>query len=98
MKHGKMTWRSATRDDPCITYFIIDDERFEIEKIEVFDDGRVGYADVAREDGDTQLGDRPIPEFDDINKDPESMKSGIVCVYISEAEYRAVKRTLRPQD
>lgn len=45
--------------------------REEKRKVEVWADGRIGYADSGCEHGGTRLGDGPLPSFDEIAADPE---------------------------
>jgi hypothetical protein len=41
---------------PVVLYSELDDNRFEVRKVEVFRDGRLGYADAVRSSGGTGLG------------------------------------------
>ena len=45
----------------------LDDERFEVRKMEFFSDGKVGFAFAAGSLHGTQLGSIPVPSVDEIN-------------------------------
>ena len=49
----------------------MDDERNELRKVEVYADGKVGYATAQVEVGDTRLSLYPLPELEEIAIDPE---------------------------
>jgi hypothetical protein len=49
----------------------IDDNRYETRKIEIWRNGKSGYALHGNEFNGCALGITPIPEIDDINNDPQ---------------------------
>jgi len=53
-------------DDPITLFIELDEERWEVRRVEVFADGRLGYASERGTFGPTTLGDGPLaanPEF-----------------------------------
>ena len=52
-------------------YSELDDQRWERRKIEMFRDGRMGYADAEREFGGSALGLEPAPSLAEIAGDPQ---------------------------
>jgi hypothetical protein len=71
MKYLKVTWTHDFSDEPFELLSELDERRFEIRKIEYFRNGRVGYATSNMTLGDTRLGVVPVPEDQDIAKDPQ---------------------------
>jgi hypothetical protein len=60
-----------TYDDlPVRIYSELDEERYEVRKIEIFKDGSIGYAYDDVEVGPTGLGEVPVPPLDEIAQDP----------------------------
>ena len=52
-------------------YSELDDQRWELRKVEVFRDGRMGYADGEQEFGGSALGFEPMPHLAEIAADPQ---------------------------
>jgi len=52
-------------------YSELDDNRWEIRKVEVFPDGHRGYASAAGSSGGTCLGKEPIPPLPEIAADSQ---------------------------
>jgi hypothetical protein len=65
------TWRSAPPDSPHEFYSELDPQRFETRKIEIFADGRVGYASAAGTTQDTRLSIEPLPTVSEIRAQGE---------------------------
>lgn len=71
----KVEWRHSLPDEPVLLYSELDEDRWEIRKIEVFRDGDVGYASRSgsegpnRHSGQTKLGQVPMPPFEEIEQD-----------------------------
>lgn len=69
MIYIRVKWKHEDPDDPIVLYSELDDQRWEIRKIEVFRNGRKGCASAEGEIGGTALSIEPIPELDEIAKD-----------------------------
>jgi hypothetical protein len=54
-----------------VLYSELDNDRWEKRKVEIYSDGRMGYADQERAVGGTFLGLEPIPALPEIAKDPQ---------------------------
>ena len=67
----------------------LDDDRHESRKIEVFKDGRTGYACFQSSSGGTVLGERSIPPDEEIVSDPQFQIEPITLSEF-EAEWRKV--------
>lgn len=64
-------WIHTYPDEPILLYSELDNDRFETRKVEFFRDGSIGYADASEEFGHTELGMMPVPDLNEIAKDPE---------------------------
>ena len=87
MQYIKVEWKHGHPDEPAILYSELDDDRWERRKVEVFADGRLGFADdddqtVAT---NTRLSIEPIPPLDEIAADPQFKP-----VSISAEEFSAI--------
>lgn len=67
----KVRWLHEHTDAPILLLNELDEERYEIRKVEVFADGRMGYAFDDTEFGGTGLAAVPVPEAIDIAADPQ---------------------------
>lgn len=71
MSYIKVLWKHQLADEPIAIYCELDDERKEVRKLEVFRDGRHGYATVDEEIGGTRLGWESTPPLEEIASDPQ---------------------------
>jgi hypothetical protein len=86
-------WKHDHPDEPVVLYSELDESRMERRKIDVFADGRWGYADEHEEVGGTVLGEAPTPSLEKLNADPE-----FEAEEIAEADFErlwAVRRSAR---
>lgn len=66
----KVKWSHSFPDAPILLYMELDAERWELRKVEVFADGRLGYSDGAVSVGSVGLGVEPVPPLEEIASDP----------------------------
>ena len=85
MVYIKVGWKHDDPNTPILLYSELDDERWEVRKVEVFPDGSFGYADRATSCGTTFLGLDPIPALSEIAAIPE-----FEPVAITKDEFEAV--------
>jgi hypothetical protein len=71
MRYIKVIWNHQQPDDPVQLYGELDDESWEVRKVEVFRDGFLGYASRSESRGSTFLGLVPVPPLAEIAADPE---------------------------
>ncbi len=71
MDYIKVSWKQDNPHTPVLLYSEMDDERWEVRKVEVFPDGSFGYADRSTSRGTTFLGLEPIPTLSEIAAIPE---------------------------
>jgi hypothetical protein len=64
-------WIHSDADFPVLLYSEIDGVRWETRKIEIYADGRVGWADAHHEIGGSILGQATLPPLDEINAQNE---------------------------
>ncbi len=69
MKYLMVDWFHNFPDEPTKIYSEIDEQRNEIRKIELFRDGKVGYATEEVEFGGSGLSECPLPEIEEIAAD-----------------------------
>ncbi|QVM92707.1 hypothetical protein JYG34_06670 [Pseudomonas entomophila] len=72
MRFLKVKWNHAHLDEPHLIYQEVDNESWEVRKVELFGDGTLcGYASKSGEFGDSILSDQKIPSIDEINESEE---------------------------
>jgi hypothetical protein len=78
MQYLKVHWKHEHPDEPVLLYSELDDERYEVRKVDVFRDGALGYADNSQSHGKgTILAAVPIPSITEIGSNPEFRASTI---------------------
>jgi hypothetical protein len=87
VRYIAVEWRHDDPDDPVTLYSELDEEQWEVRKVEVCRDGRCGFADSKIESGGTGLGQLPVPPFNEIVADPQ-----FVLREISPEEFEEVWR------
>jgi hypothetical protein len=65
----KVKWLHQNPTDPVVLFSELDPDRYEVRKVEVFADGRKGYASAEESFGGTILGELPIPPSEEIAQD-----------------------------
>ncbi|WP_335341881.1 DUF6881 domain-containing protein [Ralstonia pseudosolanacearum] len=75
-------WIHAIPSEPVFIYSEIDPDNFELRKVEVCADGRMGLSDGANSDGETMLSTEPLPSLQEIATDPQ-----FVPVEITQEEF-----------
>ena len=92
MEYIKVKWIHSHPDEPAILYSELDENRWEIRKVEVFADGRVGFADSTEvtPSTKTKLSLKPLPTIEEIASDPQFQP-----VSITKDEFEAVWSTGR---
>jgi hypothetical protein len=68
----RVHWLHGSSDDPVELWSELDAHREETRKVEIWRDGRAGYASFDKEVGGAQLGKVALPMVDEINSDPRS--------------------------
>jgi len=71
MQYIRVKWIHSYPDHPVWLISELDDRRWEIRKVEIFQDGSKGYATGAIEYGGTGLGLLPVPSIAEIAESPE---------------------------
>jgi hypothetical protein len=71
MEYLKARWLHANVDDPVWLFSEIGPDRYEIRKVEVWEDGRTGWADANEAHGSTMLGTDSVPPICEIATNPE---------------------------
>ena len=71
MEYLKVTWQHHHSDEPVEIYSEINEDRWEIRKVELFSDGTSTYASPFYHTGHTWLAEAPIPDLAEINSDSQ---------------------------
>lgn len=71
MQYLKALWHRAEKHDPIVLISELDDERYEVRKVEVFADGLLGFAGKQASAGGTRLGAEPVPGNSEILAEAE---------------------------
>jgi hypothetical protein len=66
MEYQRVEWDNDNPDMPVDIYSELDDDRWEVRKVEVFADGRTQYSDGVDSTGRTGLSEVPMPPVDEI--------------------------------
>ncbi len=85
MKYIKAIWFHNHSDEPVLLYSELDQMRYETRKVEIYRNNMVGYADNNIEFNSTALGDVPIPDIEEINKNNQ-----FYVIEISKEEFEVV--------
>jgi hypothetical protein len=72
----RVEWEHESPDDPITFYSELDEERWEVRKVEVFRDGRVAHAWGKGSTGTTRLGDQPTSAVAEIAREPRIRSEG----------------------
>lgn len=73
----KVRWIHDLPEEPVLLYSELDSERYEVRKVEIYLDGRKGYADASVSVGGARLGEVPVPELAEIAADPQFQPESI---------------------
>ena len=57
-------WKKPHPGEPSYLYSELDRQRYELRKVEIFPDGRRGFADANEEFGGTRLGETDVPTLE----------------------------------
>lgn len=82
-------WLNNPADSPAEFYSELDSNRWETRKVEVFRDGRMGYATAGKSTRDTNLAIVQIPSLEEINKQSEFEARAITADEFEAAWKRA---------
>ena len=67
MRYVHINWIHDFKAEPIHIYSEVGDDDYEIRKVEVFPDGKLGFASDALTQHGTELGDQPFPVLEEIN-------------------------------
>jgi hypothetical protein len=77
MEFIDVAWRHDTEPEPIRLVSELDEQRYEMRKLEFFADGRVGFASPASSSEGTMLGAEPVPPLSELNSDVQFSGSNI---------------------
>lgn len=91
-KYLKVKWVHDDPEYPVLFLSELDESRYETRKIEIYADGRMGYASDDREIGDARLGEVPVPPEAEIAADPQFVVEPLTLSEFEQAWTDAVSR------
>ena len=71
MMYIQVKWDHSLSYEPVILYSEIDENRWEVRKVEVYADGRMGFASSSESKGGSGLSKEPLPSMAEIAADPQ---------------------------
>ncbi|MBB3804653.1 hypothetical protein FHT03_000345 [Xanthomonas arboricola] len=71
MKYLKVKWTHSLSSEPVLIYSELDENSLEMRKVEIYLDGRIGYASKCEVSGGSNLSIEPIPSVKQISNDPQ---------------------------
>lgn len=71
MQYIHCLWVHTHPEEPVVLISEVDVKWFEFRKVEIWRNGRIGWADKSRSSEGTQLSSYSLNSLDDINSDPE---------------------------
>jgi hypothetical protein len=92
MIYFKTTWRHDSDNDPVLIYCELNDARWELRKVEVYRDGRMGFANEKEEYLGTMLALRQDPPIEEIAAQPDFEPSVISADEFDAVWSKALKR------
>ena len=71
MTYIDVAWHHNQPTEPVRLVSELDSARYELRKLEFFGDGRVAFATRVKHSSGTRLGEMPVPDEEEINRDPQ---------------------------
>jgi hypothetical protein len=90
-------WKHDDPDDPILLYSELDDDRWELRKVEVYRDGRKDYAGPAGSSGSTGLGEVPMPSLASILRQPQFAGGEITATEFEQVWREATREKRGPR-
>lgn len=90
MKYLRVRWRHDLAGEPVLIYCEVDDDGWEVRKVDEYAGGRRDLAGSGVETGSTSLAEARTPELEAINDDPQ-----FEGVEITAEEFEVVWRQAR---
>ena len=77
MMYLRVQWKHCLEDEPVELLSELDEARFEVRKVEIFRDGRKGYASNTESERGACLSIEPVPGLAEIASDPQFLPEEI---------------------
>jgi hypothetical protein len=85
----KVRWDHEFAEEPVEVFSELDNERYEVRKVEVYRDGRLDWADASRDTDAIGLGAVPFPDLAEINSQEEFHAATVIAAEFESAWTRA---------
>jgi hypothetical protein len=93
MRYLRVKWVHTKPDYPVVLYTEVDDDGWEKRKVDVFADGKRGFAPPDDERFGTRLSIEPLPSIEEIGRDPQFEPSWITMAEFDEVWAKRSDRT-----
>jgi hypothetical protein len=90
MDYLKVRWIHENQNDPVLLMSELDTDRYEVRKVEMFVDGRLGFASADQSSDETVLGETPVPPAAEIEADPQFIVHDLDALEFEKAWFAAV--------
>jgi hypothetical protein len=97
-RYLRVRWDHDPSDDPIVLYHELDDQQRETRRVELFEDGRLQWADQAGPDAPTSVSLEPLPALEEIRDQPEFSVSEISRPAFEEVWARARGQTVPTEE
>lgn len=94
MRYQAVRWLHDLDDEPAVLYSEIDDDGWEVRKVEEYRSGRLDVADAVTHTGSTVLSETPMPPLEKIVAQPEFDGTSITREAFNQVWRRAWERRL----
>ena len=71
MRYQRVSWLHDSREFPVVLFSEVDDDCWDVRKVDEYADGHCDLASATIETGNTTLGEARIPPLSGINEDPQ---------------------------
>lgn len=96
MYHLRVLWDHELWDQPIVIYSEIDDDGWEVRKVEIYRDGRSAFADSVKSTGNTMLSEKKIPYWGSFS-DTSTLSREEITAEMFEQAWRNAVRKLEPE-
>lgn len=71
MMYIEVKWIHSLSSEPVVMYSEVDQDRWEVRKVEIYADGRMGFASSTESKGGSALSEEALPSIAQIAEDPQ---------------------------
>jgi Domain of unknown function (DUF6881) len=91
MNYIRAAWHHSFPDEPIVLYSEMNEERWEVRKVDIFREGPPGIASATLSTRDSMLSEKPIPPISEIASDAQFEPSEITKEEFEEVWSKAIQ-------